>query len=113
MQHAATTTGSAYLLKASPQSKVIPFSPLRNEDGSGYTVKISAPVDFSDLHNEVEIATRMNQIVEKEITRKQFPSICGYIVVLKLDQMKTILFHTIKNNISTQKCGQNDLFSAL
>ncbi len=66
---AATTTGSYYLLKASPNSKVIPFAPLRNHDGSGYTVTISAPVDFSDLTTETDIATRMNKIVEKEILR--------------------------------------------
>ncbi|MFD1806122.1 Kdo(2)-lipid IV(A) acyltransferase [Pasteurella oralis] len=64
---AATTTGSYYLLKSSPNSKVIPFSPLRNADGSGYTVKISAPVDFSDICDETSIAIRMNQVVEKEI----------------------------------------------
>lgn len=66
---AATTTGSYYLLKASPNSKVIPFAPLRNADGTGYTVKISPPVDFSDLKTEVEIATRMNKVVEKEINQ--------------------------------------------
>lgn len=64
---AATTTGSYYLLKSSPNSKVIPFSPLRNPDGSGYTVKISPPVDFSDISDETSIAIRMNQVVEKEI----------------------------------------------
>ncbi|QEH08498.1 LpxL/LpxP family Kdo(2)-lipid IV(A) lauroyl/palmitoleoyl acyltransferasee [Histophilus somni] len=65
---AATTTGSYYLIKSSPKSKVIPFTPLRNKDNSGYTLNISAPVDFSDiLHDETAIATRMNKIVEKEI----------------------------------------------
>lgn len=67
VQHAATTTGSYYLLKSSPNSKVIPFAPLRNADGSGYTVKISEPVDFSDLNNETDIAIKMNQVIEKEI----------------------------------------------
>ncbi|UXN33899.1 Kdo(2)-lipid IV(A) acyltransferase [Avibacterium paragallinarum] len=67
VKDAATTTGSYYLLKSSPQSKVIPFAPLRNADGSGYTIKVSSPVDFSDLNDEVDIATRMNQVVEKEI----------------------------------------------
>lgn len=66
---AATTTGSYYLLKSSPKSKVIPFAPLRNEDGSGYTVSISPPVDFNDLDNETDIAKRMNQVVEKEIMK--------------------------------------------
>ena len=66
---AATTTGSYYLLKSSPNSKVIPFAPLRNADNSGYTVTISPPVDFSDLHDETEIAARMNQVIEKEIMK--------------------------------------------
>ncbi|PRI62354.1 Lipid A biosynthesis lauroyl acyltransferase, partial [Haemophilus influenzae] len=64
-----TTTGSYYLLKSSQNSKVIPFAPLRNKDGSGYTVSISAPVDFTDLQDETAIAARMNQIVEKEIMK--------------------------------------------
>ena len=67
--HAATTTGTYYLLKSSPNSKVIPFAPLRNADNSGYTVTISPPVDFSDLHDEAEIAARMNQVIETEIMK--------------------------------------------
>ena len=66
---AATTTGSYYLLRSSPNSKVVPFAPLRNADGSGYTVTISPSVDFSDLHTETEIAARMNKVVEKEILK--------------------------------------------
>lgn len=69
VQDAATTTGSYYLLKSSPNSKVIPFAPLRNEDCSGYTIKISQPVDFSDLTEETEIAIRMNKVVETEIMK--------------------------------------------
>ena len=69
VKNAATTTGSYYLLKASPNSKVIPFVPLRNADGSGYTVSISAPVDFTDSENESAVAARMNQLVEKEIMK--------------------------------------------
>ncbi len=67
--NAATTTGSYYLLRSSPNSKVVPFAPLRNADGSGYTVTISPPVDFSDLHSETEIAARMNKVVEREILK--------------------------------------------
>lgn len=64
----ATTTGTAYLLKASHESKVVPFAPLRNQDGSGYTVTISSAVDFSDIiGDDVAIATRMNKVVETEI----------------------------------------------
>lgn len=66
---ACTTTGSYYLLKSSPKSKIIPFAPLRNRDGSGYTVSISPPVDFTDLEDETSIAIRMNHLVEKEILK--------------------------------------------
>ncbi|HBO37241.1 MAG TPA: lipid A biosynthesis lauroyl acyltransferase, partial [Pasteurellaceae bacterium] len=66
---AATTTGSYYLLRSAPNSKVIPFAPLRNTDGSGYTLKISPPVDFTDLTDETEIAIRMNNVVETEIMK--------------------------------------------
>ncbi|OOF87638.1 lipid A biosynthesis lauroyl acyltransferase [Rodentibacter ratti] len=66
---ACTTTGSYYLLKSSPKSKIIPFAPLRNRDGSGYTVSISPPVDFTDLEDETSIAIRMNRLVEKEILK--------------------------------------------
>ena len=64
---AATTTGSYFLLRSAPDTKVIPFAPLRNQDGTGYTVRISPAVDFSDLSNETDIAIRMNKVVEKEI----------------------------------------------
>lgn len=69
VQEAATTTGSYYLLKSAPNCKVVPFAPLRNKDGSGYTVSISSPVDFSDLSDETAIAARMNKVVEKEILK--------------------------------------------
>lgn len=69
VQNAATTTGTAYLLKAAPQSKVVPFAPLRNADGSGYTVSISPVVDFADLADDTEIAIRMNKVVEQEIMK--------------------------------------------
>lgn len=66
---AATTSGSYYLLKSSPQSKVIPFAPLRNKDSSGYTLYISPPVDFSQLSDEIAIADKMNKVVEQEILK--------------------------------------------
>ncbi|MGQ0286045.1 Kdo(2)-lipid IV(A) acyltransferase [Pasteurellaceae bacterium 22721_9_1] len=69
VQDAATTTGSYFLLKASPNSKVVPFVPLRNEDGAGYTVSISPAVDFSDLSDERDVAIRMNQLIEHEILK--------------------------------------------
>ncbi|SMB85478.1 KDO2-lipid IV(A) lauroyltransferase [Pasteurella testudinis DSM 23072] len=66
---AATTTGSYYLLKSSPKAKIVPFAPLRNNDGSGYHVSISEPVIFPSVPDKTEIAAQMNQLVEKEILR--------------------------------------------
>lgn len=66
---AATTTGSYFLLHAVPNTKVVPFAPLRNANGSGYTVSISPAVDFSDLADPHDVALRMNQVVEKEIMK--------------------------------------------
>ncbi len=66
---ASTTTGSYFLLKSVPNAKVVPFAPLRNTDGSGYTVSISPAENFSDLHDEIAIATRMNKLVEIEILK--------------------------------------------
>lgn len=66
---AATTTGSHFLLKSAPSTKVVPFTPLRNADNSGYTVYISPAVDFSHCDNESQTATCMNQAIEQEILR--------------------------------------------
>ena len=67
VEKASTTTGTYFLLRSSPKSAVIPFSPLRATDYSGYTLKISPPVDFSEVTNEIDIATKMNKVIEKEI----------------------------------------------
>ncbi|QIW16235.1 lipid A biosynthesis lauroyl acyltransferase [Pasteurellaceae bacterium RH1A] len=65
----ATTTGSYMLRRSAPKSIVVPFSPIRNEDGSGYTVKISPAVDFSACENELDTAILMNKVVEAEILK--------------------------------------------
>ncbi|OBX06316.1 LpxL/LpxP family Kdo(2)-lipid IV(A) lauroyl/palmitoleoyl acyltransferase [Gallibacterium genomosp. 3] len=69
VEKAATTTGTAFLTKASPESLVIPFAPLRHHDHSGYTVSISAPIDLQDCENEEQIAARVNQAIEMEIRK--------------------------------------------
>lgn len=71
VQQACTTAGSRMLLRSAPKSVVVPFTPMRNADFSGYTVKISPPVDFSACENEVDTATRMNRLVEAEIMQAQ------------------------------------------
>lgn len=65
----ATTTGTRMLLKSAPNTVVIPFAPIRNADGSGYTLKISPAVDFSHCHTDIETATLMNKVVEAEILK--------------------------------------------
>lgn len=67
VEEACTTAGSYMLIRSAPNAVVIPFSPMRNEDYSGYTIKISPPVDFSQSQNEVDTAILMNKVVEREI----------------------------------------------
>lgn len=66
---AATTTGSYYLLKSSPNAKIVPFAPLRKKDGSGYHLSISEPHIFPTSLDKAEIAILMNKLVEKEILK--------------------------------------------
>ncbi|MDP8101446.1 Kdo(2)-lipid IV(A) acyltransferase [Phocoenobacter atlanticus] len=63
----ATTTGTRMLLRSAPNAVVIPFSPIRNTDGTGYTLTVSPPVDFSHCTDDIDTATLMNKVVEKEI----------------------------------------------
>ncbi|MDO4698348.1 MAG: Kdo(2)-lipid IV(A) acyltransferase [Pasteurellaceae bacterium] len=71
VQQACTTTGSWILLGSAPNAVVVPFSPIRHADYSGYTLKISPTVDFSHCKNEMETAIQMNKVVEIEIMRAQ------------------------------------------
>ncbi|MDG6896729.1 lipid A biosynthesis lauroyl acyltransferase [Actinobacillus delphinicola] len=66
---AATTTGSHLLIKAAPDALVVPFSPVRKADNSGYIVDVSPAVDFSDTQTELETACKMNKVVEQEILK--------------------------------------------
>ncbi|MGQ8820116.1 lipid A biosynthesis lauroyl acyltransferase [Bibersteinia trehalosi Y31] len=68
---ACTTAGTRMLLRSAPNSIVVPFTPMRNEDFSGYTVKISPMVDFGDCDDEISTATKMNKVVEQEIMQAQ------------------------------------------
>lgn len=67
VKEACTTAGTRMLLKSAPKAIVVPFTPMRNADYSGYTVKISPMVDFSDCQDEIQTATKMNKVVEHEI----------------------------------------------
>lgn len=64
---AATTTGTRMLLKSAPNAVVIPFSPVRHADNSGYTLTVSPTIDFSQCNDEVDTAILMNKVVEKEV----------------------------------------------
>lgn len=68
---ACTTSGTRMLLRSAPNSVVVPFTPMRNEDFSGYTIKISPMVDFSDCDDDISTATKMNKVVEQEIMMAQ------------------------------------------
>lgn len=68
---ACTTSGSRMLLRSAPNTVVVPFSPIRHADFSGYTVKISPEVDFSACEDDISTATLMNKVVEKEIMQAQ------------------------------------------
>lgn len=71
VEQACTTTGSWILLGSAPNAVVVPFSPIRHADYSGYTVKISPAVDFSQCKDETETAIQMNKLVETEIMRAE------------------------------------------
>lgn len=67
VKKACTTTGSRMLLRSAPNSVVVPFTPMRHPNNSGYTVKISPAVDFSQCENDIDTATQMNRLIENEI----------------------------------------------
>ncbi|MDP8163389.1 LpxL/LpxP family Kdo(2)-lipid IV(A) lauroyl/palmitoleoyl acyltransferase [Pasteurella skyensis] len=67
VEKTATTTGTRMLLRSASNAVVIPFSPIRNQDGTGYTLMVSPPVDFSQCTNDIDTATLMNKVVKKEI----------------------------------------------
>nr|AAF34642.1 HtrB [[Haemophilus] ducreyi] len=71
VEQACTTAGSHMLLRSAPNSIVVPFTPIRHYDFSGYTVKISPAVDFNDCQNKIETARLMNKVVETEILKAQ------------------------------------------
>ncbi|MDD0823720.1 LpxL/LpxP family Kdo(2)-lipid IV(A) lauroyl/palmitoleoyl acyltransferasee [Mannheimia sp. AT1] len=71
VEKTSTTAGTYILLRSAPKTVVIPFSPIRHADYSGYTVKVSPMVDFSKCQNETETAALMNKVVEGEIMKAQ------------------------------------------
>lgn len=63
--HPAPTSSGTERLVKNTGAVVIPFLPLRNADGSGYTLKIYPPLDNFPEPESIANATRLNKIFEE------------------------------------------------
>ena len=68
VKEAATITGSSTMVRLS-KSKIVPFLCTRNQDGSGYTLEIQAPLENFPSGDDREDAVRTNRIIEQGILR--------------------------------------------
>lgn len=68
MEQAATTIGTHLLIKTTHPT-IVAFAPIRNADGSGYTISISKCVNDFSCETATESAEKMNRIIEKEIMK--------------------------------------------
>lgn len=68
MPNAATTIGTHVLIKMANPT-VISFVPLRNADGSGYTISVSKGVCNFPCSDSLETAESMNRVIEGEIMK--------------------------------------------
>ncbi|CDL86608.1 Kdo(2)-lipid IV(A) acyltransferase [Xenorhabdus cabanillasii] len=66
VEHAATTTGTSILVRLSNPA-LLPFTPRRLPDGKGYELIIQPAVENFPEKDEVEAATFMNKVIEREI----------------------------------------------
>ncbi|OKO99064.1 Kdo(2)-lipid IV(A) acyltransferase [Xenorhabdus eapokensis] len=66
VEHAATTTGTSILVRLAKPA-LIPFTPRRLPNGEGYELIIQPAVENFPLQDEIEAATFMNKVIEKEI----------------------------------------------
>ncbi|WP_340621996.1 Kdo(2)-lipid IV(A) acyltransferase [Xenorhabdus siamensis] len=66
VEHAATTTGTSILVRLSNPA-LLPFTPRRLPDGKGYELIIQPAVENFPEKGEVEAATFMNKVIEREI----------------------------------------------
>ncbi|GKX56875.1 lipid A biosynthesis lauroyltransferase [Leminorella grimontii] len=66
VEKAATTIGTSILMRAA-NPQLIPFTPMRNRDNSGYTVVIDAPLEGFPMDDQTAAAAFMNQAIEKQI----------------------------------------------
>lgn len=68
MPQASTTIGTHVLIKMANPT-VVSFAPLRNEDGSGYTMSISKEITDFPCSDALETAEQMNRVIEHEIMK--------------------------------------------
>ncbi|UBX48140.1 LpxL/LpxP family Kdo(2)-lipid IV(A) lauroyl/palmitoleoyl acyltransferasee [Providencia alcalifaciens] len=68
VQHAATTNGSAMLIKHG-NALVVPFAAHRLPDGKGYELHIQPAVDNFPVDDNTDTAAMMNKVIEQEILR--------------------------------------------
>ncbi|MBW7982684.1 Kdo(2)-lipid IV(A) acyltransferase [Enterobacillus tribolii] len=66
VEQAATTTGT-YILARMSKPSIVPFTPVRMADDSGYVLYIQPMLEGFPLDDEVAAAAYMNKVVEKEI----------------------------------------------
>jgi len=69
VKETATTTGTLIFARQK-NTKTVMIIPRRNNDDSGYTVEISAPLDNFPTDNDEDDLTRINQELEKAILVK-------------------------------------------
>ncbi|AKJ42245.1 Kdo(2)-lipid IV(A) acyltransferase [Pragia fontium] len=65
---AATTIGTSILMRQA-DPVILPFTPKRHADGSGYTVLVTEPPTGFPMDDSTAAATFMNKVVEKEILK--------------------------------------------
>lgn len=68
MPQASTTIGTSLLMRVA-EPKIISFAPLRNHDGSGYTLSISPARENFPMDDKNRAAEFMNRIIEAEIMK--------------------------------------------
>lgn len=69
VKETASTTGTLTFARQK-KTKTFMLIPQRNDDGSGYTVKITPALENFPTDNDINDVTRINQEVEKAVMRK-------------------------------------------
>ena len=69
VKDAATTTGTLIFARQK-KTKSMMIIPTRNDDGSGYTIEITPPLENFPTKNDEQDLIRVNQELEKAIARK-------------------------------------------